>query len=275
MGGFLALLRPGNGVVAAAAVAAGAIASSGTPALSAPLVYSVAAGAGAAFAFIGAGNALNDYLDREIDKTGHPDRPIPSGKVKPGAAKAVSAALFGLSLALGAFVSLTALLVVAALAGLMLAYEWKLKAAGFVGNLSIGVLSGATFAYGGVVVGNVGPTLPLAALGIVASLGREVAKDIEDQEADKDRRTLPQRIGASKAAAVSAVATVLAVALSPLPFYPLALLGIVYLAVIAIADATFIYAAAVVRANPHRSQQLSKAGMAIATLAFALGGWFR
>ena len=275
MGGFLALLRPGNGVVASAAVAAGAIAAAGTPALSTPLVYSVAAGAGAAFAFIGAGNALNDYLDREIDKVGHPDRPIPSGKVSPSAAKGVSVALFAFALALGAFVSLTALAAVAGLTGLMLAYEWKLKAAGLVGNVAIGVLSGATFAYGGIVVGNLGPTLPLAALGVVASLGREVAKDIEDMEADSDRRTLPQRIGAPRASAVSAVATGFAVALSPLPYYPLGLLGLPYLAVIGIADATFIYAAAVVRANPHRSQQLSKAGMAIATLAFGLGGWFR
>lgn len=275
MGGPLALLRPGNGVVAAAAVAAGAIAAVGRPALDGPLLVNVSLGAGAAFAFIGAGNALNDYLDRDIDKKGHPDRPIPSGRVSPQGARNLSAALFVVSLALGALISWAALVAVAGLAGLMLAYEWRLKALGFGGNLAIGVLSGATFAFGGLAVGNPAPTIVLSALGIVASTGREVAKDIEDMAADEGRRTLPQRVGAHRAAEVSAAFTWAAVCLSPFPFVPMAVLGWPYLAAIGLADAIFIYAAKVVRESPSRSQQLSKAGMGLATLAFALGGWFR
>ncbi|MCK4717856.1 MAG: UbiA family prenyltransferase, partial [Thermoplasmata archaeon] len=33
------------------------------------------------FAF--AGNALNDYFDRELDRTAHPERPIPRGDLSP------------------------------------------------------------------------------------------------------------------------------------------------------------------------------------------------
>jgi geranylgeranylglycerol-phosphate geranylgeranyltransferase len=275
MGGPLALLRPANGAVAAVAVAAGAVVAHGAPleALPSAIGPQVLLGAAAAFSFIGAGNALNDYLDREIDRKGHPDRPIPSGRVRPATARGVSAGLFAVSLLCGALISLTALAAVAALAGLMLAYEWRLKAQGLAGNIAIGVLSGATFAFGGVAVGNLQPTLSLAALGTVASIGREVAKDIEDMEADEGRRTLPQRVGAAKAGAVSKAATVAAVCLSPLPYF-LADLGVLYLAAIAAADATFIYAAWVLRASPRRSQSLSKVGMALATAAFALGGLF-
>jgi len=93
MGGFLALLRPGNGVVASAAVLAGALAGAGPPAVEGTTLVRVALGCAAAFCFIGAGNALNDFFDREIDKKAHPDRPIPSGRVTPRAALWVSAGL--------------------------------------------------------------------------------------------------------------------------------------------------------------------------------------
>lgn len=275
MGGFLALLRPGNGVVASAAVVAGALAGSGPSALEGTPLLRVALGCAAAFSFIGAGNALNDFFDREIDKKGHPERPVPSGRVTPRAALTVSAALFAVALAIGAYLSPGALAVVATSALIMMAYEKGLKAAGLPGNAAIAYLSGITFLFGGVVVGAPYAALPLAALAFLASLGREVAKDIEDMEADADRRTLPQRVGVRRAGLVSAAGTAAAVALSPVPFFPLGQFGILYLAVIGAADATFIYAASVVGASPGRSQRLSKVGMALATLAFAVGGWFQ
>lgn len=38
------------------------------------------------FMFMAGGNALNDYVDRDIDINAHPERPIPQGKITPGAA---------------------------------------------------------------------------------------------------------------------------------------------------------------------------------------------
>jgi geranylgeranylglycerol-phosphate geranylgeranyltransferase len=64
-----------------------------------------------------------------------------------------------------------------------------------------------------------------------------------------------------------------AVVLSPIPFYPLGVFGLAYLPLIAMADATFIYGASLLRSSPARSQRMSKVGMALATLAFAVGGW--
>jgi len=275
MGGFLALLRPGNGVVAAAAVTAGAIAAAGPDALGPALRLQVAVAAGTAFAFIGAGNALNDYFDRDIDKVAHPTRPVPSGRVSPVQARSISGGLFVAALVGALWISVPAFLLVATSAAVMIGYELRLKAAGLPGNLAIGYLSGITFLYGALVVGNPMAALFLAALGIVASVGREIAKDIEDMDADKDRNTLPQRAGKARAAHLSAAFTLAAVVLSPVPFFPLAVLGWPYLPVIAIADATFIYGALVLRHSAARSQMMSKVGMAMATLAFAMGGWVR
>ncbi len=273
MGGYLALLRPGNGVVAAAAVAAGAVAAGGQQAVLGGPAPQVAAACAAAFCFVGAGNALNDYFDRDIDKEAHPKRPIPSGRVAPRAALAVAGVLFGVSLALGLWISLAALVLVGTSAALMVGYELALKARGLPGNLAIGYLSGITFYFGGLVLAKPWVVVPLFALAVLATLGRELAKDIEDMGADTSRRTFPQRRGATAAAWLSIVFTVGAVGLSPWP-YVVGTLGVAYLAVIAAADATLMYAASRVRAESGRSQRFSKAGMALATAAFAIGGWF-
>jgi len=275
VGGFLKLLRPANGVVAAAAVTAGALAAAGPAAFGDALLLKLAIACGTAFAFIGAGNSLNDYFDREIDKKAHPNRPLPSGKMAPATAVRVSAVCFALALAGSLWISLPTFFLVLTSAAAMVAYELRLKAAGLPGNFVIGYLSGVTFFYGGLVAGKPQATAVLALLAVLATVGREVAKDIEDMAADEGRATLPQRVGADRAKQASIVATLAAVALSPLPFFPLATFGLAYLPAIAAADATFIYAALLVRASPARSQRMSKVGFALATLAFALGGLLR
>ena len=52
-----------------------------------------------------AGMALNDYADREVDRTERPKRPIPSGRVSPRFALGLAAALTGGGLALAAAAS--------------------------------------------------------------------------------------------------------------------------------------------------------------------------
>ncbi|KMS87893.1 4-hydroxybenzoate polyprenyltransferase, partial [Streptomyces regensis] len=51
-----------------------------------------------------AGMALNDYADRELDAVERPERPIPSGRVRPGEALALAAGLTGAGLGIAAAV---------------------------------------------------------------------------------------------------------------------------------------------------------------------------
>ncbi|WP_328606894.1 UbiA family prenyltransferase [Amycolatopsis sp. NBC_00345] len=53
-------------------------------------------------AFYWAGMALNDWADRKLDAVERPERPIPSGRVSPGAALGTGAALTGAGLGLAA-----------------------------------------------------------------------------------------------------------------------------------------------------------------------------
>ena len=51
------------------------------------------------FLFICGGNAMNDYIDHEIDKTAHPERPIPSGRMERRTALHVAIVMMAASVA--------------------------------------------------------------------------------------------------------------------------------------------------------------------------------
>ncbi|MEU6786587.1 UbiA family prenyltransferase, partial [Nonomuraea angiospora] len=74
------------------------------------------------------GMALNDWADREADAVERPERPIPSGRVRPGAALGLAAALTGAGLATAAIAGgRRALTVAGLLAGAVWAYDLGLK----------------------------------------------------------------------------------------------------------------------------------------------------
>ncbi len=223
--------------------------------------------------FTAGGNSLNDYFDRETDKHAHPKRPIPSGELTPREVVYASAVLFALAFATSLAITLWSILIVVTSIIVMLAYELRLKAAGIAGNVSIGWLTGALFLLGGAAVGGLGLAWILAALALLATLGREIVKDIQDMEADKaSRRTLPMRIGVEGAGVVAAVSFVAAVALSPLPYLGGLLNSIWYIPVVAAADGIFIYCALILFKNPERGQNVAKLAMAVALVAFLVGG---
>ncbi|MDL5504003.1 MAG: UbiA family prenyltransferase, partial [Candidatus Methanoperedens sp.] len=58
-----------------------------------------------AFLFGIAGNAINDYFDYENDKINHPERPLPSGELKPGQALGFSMVFFAISFLLSLYLS--------------------------------------------------------------------------------------------------------------------------------------------------------------------------
>lgn len=273
MNKYAQLFRLGNCVMGIVGLILGSWIASGTSIGTELLPIALAAGV--VFTFIAAGNSLNDYMDREVDKTAHPERPIPSGRMEASVARNLSAALFSVSFALSLplylfFNDWISVLIVISAIVIMIAYELRLKKEGFSGNLSIAWLTGALFLLGGAVVGHVDRTVAVGAMAFLATLGREIVKDIQDMGGDYDRRTLPQRIGAKRAGYVASIALVTAVLLSFEPVI-LRIFGIGYLITVLLADAIFIYCSIVHFQNPKRGQSLAKYGMLVALIAFLLG----
>jgi len=283
---LLRLTRPANAMVAGAGALVGAALVSPTLALGRWALL----GALASIAFAAAGNVRNDITDVEVDRLAHPERPLVKGTVSARAARFLAIILYIVALESAALVSLPALLLVVLALPLMELYERGLKREGLPGNVTIGALTAAPFLMGALAAARdaadatwstlwpaevARPVLvAVALLAALATVGREILKDIEDREGDARagaRRTLPMRIGTLGAAVVAAGFLVAAVLLSPLPWRLETVLAWPYLPGVAVADACFLAAAATGARRPGMAQRLAKLGMIAALAALLVG----
>ena len=270
MNPYIALIRPGNAILTAIAVIAGAFIAAGPDIVN--FQVEIAICCISAMMLVGGGNALNDYNDRESDKENHPNRPIPSGQINAETAMNYAQLLLGGGLIVLMFTLDNKMPFVIALLGMLtlVAYENGLKAAGITGNIAVGFMSGAVFLYAGMAVNNPGPTIWMFGLAFLATISREIIKDIQDLEGDRDRRTLPSRIGISYSLNVAILILLIAIGLSYTAinqFNGNALNA--YAGGITLANATMLFGIYNARKEDYfMGQKNIKQGMGIAMLAF-------
>jgi geranylgeranylglycerol-phosphate geranylgeranyltransferase len=220
------------------------------------------------FFVTGAGNAINDYYDCDIDKVNRPNRPIPSGRISPRMAYNYSLILFLLGCLSAAFVNWICLSLAAFNSILLFLYARNLKATLLAGNITVAFLTGSTFLFGGAAVGMQGlltNQVPFF-LSFLVSMSREIAKDIEDMAGDMagGARTLPILAGEHTSAVLAAAFALAAVALS---FF--APFGRIYLMIVIVADLFFILSIKkIMRSDATGAQKALKKGMAVALVAF-------
>lgn len=265
--GFLAITRPVNALVSGLLTFVGAFVG-GAGLRSTAALAAVAA----TILAVGAGNTINDYFDRDIDRINAPARPIPSGDVTPRQALAFSGMLFVGAVALALTLPLAAILIAAINLLALVAYTPVFKQRPAVGNLVVAYLGGSVFLFGGLAVSAPGPALILALLAGLTTFSREVVKDVEDIAGDEAEGldTLPIRIGSRRSLVVAVAFLAVAVIASPVP-YLVGTFGISYLAVVAVADALFIYGAVESFDDATAGQTYLKYGMFIAAAAFVVG----
>ncbi len=96
------------------------------------------------------GMGLNDFRDRDRDRTLHPDRPLVTGSVRPAAALAVLLCLLPLALGLATLAGLFALAWCGVLVAFVLLYDLAVKQVGIVGPAAMGAVRAALVILGGV-----------------------------------------------------------------------------------------------------------------------------
>jgi len=267
MNKYLRLFRLGNTLIGSFAILIAAFMAAGTS--MADYWSNLIIGFFVVFCFIAGGNSLNDYIDVEIDRTAHPTRPVPSGELTPVQARNVGVGMLVLSALLSLLtmdVSCIAIVVIAVV--LMFSYEMFSKQRGFIGNVTIAVMTGMVFLLAGALVGDWTSNIAVGGMAALVTVGREISKDIEDMDSDVGRRTLPMSIGVRNA---SIVASVFYIAGPILSWYPLVddPGNYPYYSVI-LADITFFYCAYKVFSDPHKAQKKAKVGMLFGLLAFIL-----
>jgi len=135
----------------------------------------------AAALLYGAGLAANDFFDRDKDRVSRPERPIPSGLVRPAAALTVSIVLAIAGVAVAALAGTTAAIIAWSLAVAIAIYDAGLKDFPMLGSLNMGVCRGLSLMLGAAAAGQdvllrtpvlisaVGMTVYVAALTFLAT----------------------------------------------------------------------------------------------------------
>ena len=261
------IARPGNAVVGGVAALVGGY-------LGGSLGFAVGIAAVATVFGTGAGNAVNDYYDAEIDAVNNPERPIPSGRLSRRGAALLALSFFVAALVLTVvFLPPIAIEIGVVNLVLLVGYSSHLKRMPLIGNVVVAYLTGSAFLFGGAAVEGVEFTVVLFALAALANLGREVVKDVEDIEGDakEGARTLPVVWGERRALAVASAAVAVGVVLSPLPYFFFDEFGVAYLIAVGVADAVFLEGTRRSWKTPSEGQKILKAAMVVALVAFVVG----
>ncbi len=220
LGAYLRLMRPLNCLMMGFAVVVGAALtnSSDLGFFWSNLVYGFLTG----FLLTAASMSVNDYYDREIDAINEPNRPIPSGKIKPKYALVFASGLTLVGFAVAYLTNLLCFAVAIIAWMVFVAYSTVGKRSGLLGNFLVSTCVTIPFIYGSVAIANAIElnVLLFASMVFLSNTGREITKGIVDVKGDESRKvkTLAVRYGEKSAAVSASILYVAAVLLSPIPW---------------------------------------------------------
>jgi len=264
---YLEILRPINGLMSILALIISAMIVGFPLSLELLIAFLIV------FLVSSGGMIINDYFDYAIDKINRPKRPIPSKRISAKNALAYAIILLLIANVLSLNLNLYALVLVVLNTILVVVYSWKLKKTILIGNLCVSWLTASIFLLGSLLRGYLSiAILILFSIVFSASVGREIAKSIEDVKGDKKLKlkTLPIIFGNNFAAFIAIIFIFFAISFTPLP-YAFGLMGINYVLLIVITDLIFAISCFTILISPSRSQRFMKIGMLIGLLAFLVG----
>ncbi|MGZ7117984.1 MAG: UbiA family prenyltransferase, partial [Methanobacterium sp.] len=163
---------------------------------------------------------------------------------------------------------------------LMIYYAYSLKRKLIIGNLSISFLTGLCFVFGGIAVGAIVTSIYLGFYAFLITMAREVVKDMEDVEGDREEEatTLPIIYGIKMSSIIAASFMIIASITSPVLYF-VGIFNILYLPVLFIAIVIFLIGAVSILKdqsvlNCATVSKRIKLGMGVTFLAFAIGSPF-
>ncbi len=191
-----------------------------------PILYDPLVSAMAAFLVCAGGNIVNDLFDLETDRVNHPHRVLVRNSLSRRYAIILAVVLNVLAILLAIAVNWAVMVVAMSVIILLLLYNYRLKKIPLLGNIVIAFLAGLTFITGGLAVDNVmafvlpGSLIP-AAVAFLFHLAREIVKDVQDIEGDRQAgiKTLPQVIGIRSSLLVALLVFLLLVLLTYVPIF--------------------------------------------------------
>jgi geranylgeranylglycerol-phosphate geranylgeranyltransferase len=231
------------------------------------------------FMLTAASMAINDYYDREIDAVNEPDRPIPSGLIKPKEALAFAFTLTAIGFAIS-YLTNTLCFVISLFAWLVfVTYTTVGKRSGLPGNFLVSLCVAIPFIYGSCTVVNAIElnVLIFASIAFLSNTGREITKGIVDVQGDRTKniQTLAVRYGEKTAAVIAALFYLSAVLLSPIPWL-LKFVSLWFIPLVAITDLGLVASSFMLldnysRENARRIKKMVLWWLFVGLLAFIIG----
>lgn len=187
----------------------------------------------------GSAMVLNDYFDVSVDRVNHPERPLPSGRVKPSEAIILASALSVSGLALTLLWNLEVFALAAVVWAVGVLYNWRYKEAGLLGNFMVAFSVAMAFVLGGVAVTGVagGLVLTFGFAAFTFDLSEEVSASAMDVLGDEKRsvRSLARLKGRAYALRVSLALLFIFIVMTFIPVV-VGWLGPVYIILVSVTD---------------------------------------
>jgi geranylgeranylglycerol-phosphate geranylgeranyltransferase len=238
--GLIQLSRPVN-VAITLAVIPSAVVLIGGKGIS--MVEALFAGLTGALVTAGA-NAINDFFDLEIDRINRPDRPLPRGVITKRNAVMMWLLTSLAAIFLNLVLPLAALIVVVLSIILLFIYSAALKRTVLAGNIVVAGMTGMAFLYAAIVAERPLRGLMPAGFAFLANFSREIIKDIEDMEGDRQLGavTLPIVYGVRTSLLVVSISLWSLIALTILA-YAAGMYSRSFLIIVSLVDAALAYTA--------------------------------
>lgn len=249
---FVLILRPVNFLLTFVSIYYAITLANSSLALS----FKAFAGSLAGALISGAGMIINDILDFEIDKINRPERPLPSSLISLRFALVYYILLNLVSLYLLLCTSIEAFIIGLLSMVIIFFYSFSFKKRGLIGNFVVGFMTGLAFIFGGVIGGNVKVLIFPAVFALMINFAREILKDIEDIEGDKQLglKTFPIQYGTRKAFILFSIITELLIVITFIP-YVIRVYNFYYLVIVFFSvDLLLIYVLKNVLSNPSKDK---------------------
>lgn len=213
---YIKITRPINIVITFCVVVVAILISQKNPTgISLIILSSLAAALTAA-----AGNIINDIFDIETDKTAHPDRVLTTGRLTKTEAMIEYFLLNIIAGIIAIYLSPKLFIIVVFSILLLYLYSAYLKKIPLIGNITVALLTGLAFIYGGFAVANPAAAIVPAVFAFFINLIREIVKDIQDIEGDKKQKiiTYPIKFGIEPAKKITVILIIILTAFTLYPF---------------------------------------------------------
>jgi geranylgeranylglycerol-phosphate geranylgeranyltransferase len=222
--------------------------------------------------------ALNDYFDVKVDKENkRTDRPIAQGEISPKDALWLSLFFYFVALIISVlFLPFIANLIVFIFSALSILYNYKLKEFALIGNLYIAFSMGIPFIFGNLIVSPqiLSSIFSISLVSVIAGLGREIVKTVQDFEGDLKHRsahTLPKFIGKKSSLQLASLLFFLLFPLSFIPFFVGLKINILSLGLVFLSASSFFQIGLILlKENLEKIRSASLFSLQIGLIGYAL-----